>query len=395
MTDTNVALWDGDELYKQLMHLCDTTDTFFFSDQVLDDSTYRIFNYRLSSYSEFLKPGALDCRGIMYRLHPCLYFFHSDYSGDAHLVCRPMQKFFNLNENPFTMDLDLSIDNIKTIEYKEDGSLISTFIHNDKLYVKSKGSIKSEQVVAALKILENDPEFANDLYELTKLGFTINMEYTSPNNRIVLPYTSDSLTILNAIYNCNGEHISVHNVTNIENTLIGKYLVAKPDRDKYAEILNTFPQMTGIEGFIVYLNSGEVFKIKTDWYLTQHRCIDTIGNNRRLYEAILAQATDDIKTLFSTNQPVLDRINHMELFVASVYNTSCTIVTTFVDTNKSLDRKSFAILGQQYLGNLFSTAMNVYIGRGSVETNVHSWMLKNYDTIILNYSDPNPIIIEE
>ncbi|UQJ95286.1 RNA ligase 1 and tail fiber attachment catalyst [Klebsiella phage CPRSA] len=56
-------------LYKQLMQLCGESETFFFVDQVTVMGTpVRIFNYRMASYTDWLKPGALECRGIMFEM---------------------------------------------------------------------------------------------------------------------------------------------------------------------------------------------------------------------------------------------------------------------------------------------------------------------------------------
>ena len=54
------------ELYKQLIDLTNVNESFFFKDFPVDERIYRIFNYRLASYTEFLIPGAIECRGIMF-----------------------------------------------------------------------------------------------------------------------------------------------------------------------------------------------------------------------------------------------------------------------------------------------------------------------------------------
>lgn len=65
-------------------------EAFYYRGFSIDDTYYRIFNYRLASYSDFILPSALECRGIM---------FEVDFGGRyVNLVCRPMKKFFNVNE---------------------------------------------------------------------------------------------------------------------------------------------------------------------------------------------------------------------------------------------------------------------------------------------------------
>jgi len=87
-------------LFNELMTLVEGNEAFFFNDWELDDTIYRNFNYRLASYSDFLEPSALECRGHMFEI---------DEDGNmVRLASLPPEKFFNHMENPFTMDLDLS-----------------------------------------------------------------------------------------------------------------------------------------------------------------------------------------------------------------------------------------------------------------------------------------------
>lgn len=370
------------ELYANLMALCESGDTFFYADHTLDGLCYRIFNYRLSSYSEFLKPDALWCRGTMFRM-----------DHDPVLVCRPMQKFFNLNENPSTMSLDLSEDNIDTVEYKEDGSIISTFIHHGELHVKSKGSLSSEQALAAQAYLDANPQYKNELLQLTKAGITIDLEYCAPDNRIVLIYTHPCLTVLHGIVVQTGHHINLHcdnKKLHKEYDMEPKYpnilanLVKKPEAPEgYGALIASAPELTGIEGFIVYLKNGPTFKIKTEWYLTQHRCIDTINSDARLYEAILANATDDIKSLFATNEAVISRIEALEKVVFEKFNSIAAEMQNYYDTNKHLDRKSYAIKCTQEHPHIMSGAMNLYIGRSKdAESEAKQWMDKHVDEVL-------------
>ncbi len=77
-------------LYNDLMTLCQTgDDAFYYVDHTVTEHTkYRVFSYRLASYSDFLKPNALNCRGVMFQMLD---------SGPL-LVSLPMEKFFNLGE---------------------------------------------------------------------------------------------------------------------------------------------------------------------------------------------------------------------------------------------------------------------------------------------------------
>lgn len=355
-------------LYDQLLALAETNDAFYFADRELGNQTYRLFNYRLASYTNFLLPGAMECRGIMFNVTD---------PEDIELVSMPMEKFWNLNENPSTMNLDLSTT--VEIELKADGSLISTYIHNNGLRLKTKGSIESDQCIAAMNYLDEDEhdEFKIALADMTKLGYTVNMEWCAPDNRIVLGYMEPELIVLNVRRMCDGEYVDIFKPSAFGNpswNLIRDHYITSVDfeADTVSEFAAKIPDMVDIEGYVIRLASGQRVKVKTEWYLVQHRAKDSINSDRRLYEAVLAEATDDLRSMFYYDELICKRIGEMEEFVAKHYNHLVETVETFYETNKNIAsdqdereaRKQYAIMGQKELDKMFfGLAMSKYLGR--------------------------------
>lgn len=364
---------DNLQLYTELMALSTESEAFYYVDQNLDGVDYRIFLYRLASYSDFLKPSALESRGIMFRMH------------NAILVCRPMEKFFNYQENPFTMDLDISAPDY--IVDKVDGSLISSFIHVDasgvnSLRLKSKGSLFSEQAQAALQLLTT-PEFVklcSFVAKWTDLGYTVNMEYTSPANRIVIGYAKPSLTVLNVRKNDTGAYIPL---AQLKDYMIADDVIdflVKDFTPEYKSDMSKFiadvPDMTGIEGFVVRLMNGLSFKLKTRAYLALHHAKDSINSQRRLFEAVVMESADDLRSLFVDDTVSLQLIDEMQEKVSKLYNNMVKSVEDFFHSNKELDRKSYAIKGQNELDRkFFSLAMMKFLGK---DVDYKGFMLKSY-----------------
>ena len=114
-------------LYTNLMKLVEDSQqekraTFTFKDVdcVVDPNfTYRIFNYQLPKYSDFLKEAAMQCRGTMFRINKETKSFE--------LVSLPMDKFFGLGENPSTMNIQPEDINSVSLMYRE----------NENYYYKS------------------------------------------------------------------------------------------------------------------------------------------------------------------------------------------------------------------------------------------------------------------
>ena len=363
-----------DELYTALNTIVENTDMFFKAEHQLDGDTYEIFNYRLANYTGFLLPGALECRGIMFRI-----------TGDTPvLVSRPMLKFFNVNENPTTMNLDLQ--NPMQIMDKADGSLISTFTRGGdrpRLGIKSKGSLHSEQALAAYKYLTHDKQsrFAAQLLTADIAGWTVNMEWCAPNNRIVLGYLEPQLIVLNIRNRETGEYWSLEQVKEAGWNYIADRWVDMIDwRDLASspeELMERSDEMTGIEGFVWQLANQQHVKKKTEWYLVQHRAKDSVNSPRRLFEAVLEEASDDLKTLFIDDPVSLIKISEMETRVESIYNPLVAKVEAYYNTNKELDRKSYAVKGINTFTNKgeFGLVMNLYLGK---PCDIKTFLRKHY-----------------
>ncbi len=375
-----------EELFNQLTRLVKTNEAFYITEQVFDDTKYQIFNYRLCSYSDWSAPGAFNARGTMFQV---------DDSGNfVRLACLPFSKFFGYNENPFTMNLDLS--DVDYIADKADGSLISSWLdHNDKLRLKTKGSLFSEQTVASTQLL-NTSYYSELLYRmeiLTIQGYTINAEYCAPSNRIVLSYNKPELRVLSVRNNSTGDYLPFTETK----TIFGKYMV-----DDYTDIAreqgfenyitNITDREDNIEGIVVRLNNGTMFKVKTAKYVNLHRTKDSIIHPRRLFEAVLSGGSDDLRSLFANDPWVLNRIDLMEDHVFKHYNHIVATVESLYEMNKELSRKDFAISMQQLVPkHVFALLMNKYIGR---ENDYKEYFVINYDL----YKLPDeilPDILEE
>ncbi len=345
-------------MWNDLMTLVAESEAFYYADQQQGDHWFRIFNYRLASYTEFMRPNGTECRGHMFRITE-----EGHGAQPLALVTLPMEKFWNLNENPATMDLDLST--VTNIWHKLDGSLISTYVVGGQLYLKSKGSLSSGQALDAMAWLDDHPEYRDKVDALARIGYTINFEWTSPDNRIVIGYEDHALRVLNIRDNVDGTYIEMEDVHQI----FGEWAVEEVDVDQtfitMQEFVESIPDMQSIEGYVLLLESGQRVKIKTMWYLALHHTKDNINSPRRLFEAVLEEATDDMRTLFHDDPLALRTIQEMEDFVAERYNHMVDMVERFYERNKGLDRKEYAILGQQEFAGTFyfSLVMNKYIGR--------------------------------
>lgn len=378
------------ELYDNLMTLCNTNEAFFFKDfPISTGGCYRIFNYRLATYTDFMLPSALECRGIMFEL---------DKDGNAlRVASRPMEKFFNDGENPSTMNVDYSF--AVQIMFKEDGSLISTYVDDrGQLKLKTKGSLSSEQAIDAMNWLDNTPfntDFKNTLHEYACANYTVNMEWVAPFNRIVLQYVKPALVVLNVRHNVTGEYMDQDSWdANLKEFAVHDYMPWEdadclPTPDQFVDFIRA---REGFEGVVVRLNSGQHVKIKTKWYSILHAAKDSIDNPKALIATVLSEGLDDLRSLFVDNPDALARMDRYEEHVSHKFNHIVAMLNGCKDNiedvfNSAYSRKDYAIAAKEYWANcpeFFGVQMNMLVRpEQSVEQSVKDVMLKNYKDYVL------------
>lgn len=365
----------ANQLYTELMALT-KNDAFYTADHKYDDHTfYRVFTYRLASYSDFLLPSALEARGIMFEVA------YADESKPVRLVCRPQEKFFNIGENPMTLDLDYS--RLEAAYIKEDGSLISTYSRSVmgmgedfetqwewSLHFKSKTSISSDQAVAAGKYVDQHEDLKTALTKMEQNGYTVNCEWCAPDNRIVVGYMEPRLIVLNARLRFSGEYAP----RDLLERMFGDHLVAKADVITSEADLKELRAHTGYEGLIFQFEKDykvQFVKFKNDWYLHRHRTKDSVNNANALFDCVLNEGSDDLRTMFLDDPLATKIIDDMEALVIPLYNRFVKGCQNFYNENKHLERKEFAIKGQQPFfeeGDLlnkfaFGIVMTMYLGK--------------------------------
>ena len=353
------------ELYNNLMVISSSNrseSAFYYVDQdVISEKNpekyqgwkYRIFGYMLASYTDFLQQDALWCRGTM--------FLINEKQEPQELTCLPMKKFFNLGETPIGMVSNRILNEDVLITEKRDGSLMSTYIDVDgNLKLKSKMSIKSDHCIEAMKLLDTDRYEGLKAYlnvfarsvAVYNTNMTVDLEWTSPNNRIVLGYDIDELTVLSAQ--------SLYDASSIKLLKYPTRWSVKTFNDK--SILKENKE--GIEGYVVELKDGLRVKIKTDWYCLLHKNKEKISTPCNLYELCLNEQADDLIALFTGDDITVQQIKDMQLRAKTDYYDLKGSCDAFYFCNKELDRKSYAIKGQEMLtSSEFGLAMALYLGK--------------------------------
>lgn len=350
------------QTYQELLNLVNNSESFHFKDFNLKGSVYRIFNYHLASWTSFLEPSALNCRGIMFDVTD---------ENNIKLVSLPPEKFFNYEEG----GVDHTIGRLGDKMDKMDGSLISTYVHDGELYLKSKGSLFSSQATDSMNFLnkEENQQFKQEMTDLVKNGYTVNLEYTSPNNRIVIPYQKEDLTVLSVRSHEDGENYFASKLKNfLEKNGYMKmidHLVRYEDLRNHAlahhEFVDNVRNEQEGEGYVVEIvvsdKESYLVKVKNLKYIALHQTKDSVNSPRRLFEAIINEASDDLRSMFADDPFILGEITKMEDHVQPIYNNIIKTVESFYEENKDLVRKDFAIKAQKEQPKFTGLIMNLYV----------------------------------
>lgn len=354
-------------LFEDSMLLCSTNDAFYYVDHHFAGNLYRVFTYRLASYSDFCNKNALEMRGHT--------FMHDTEEDRWKLVCLPPQKFFNYGEH-VGWGTALDLNNVAMVMDKLDGSLISTVrTRSNAWFLKSKTSFNSKQAIDAKAWLYEQREFVNAVSALVRNNYTVNFEWVAPDNQIVVGYNEPKLIALNARHMLTGEYLPYDELKfclGEENTV--KSIEGIEDHHRF--ILEA-DKMTGIEGFIICFADGLWVKHKTEAYCVLHKTKDAINTPRKLWEACVMETADDLRALFRDDPISIQKIVAMEEMASKAYTSVHKSVFNFFNENKDLDRKSYAIKGQELLkqSGTFSIAMNLYLGK---EADIKGFLIKNY-----------------
>ena len=209
------------------------------------------------------------------------------------------------------------------------------------------------------------------------------MEWTSPDNQIVLFYPESSLRILNMVNNKNGKILTAENID--KENLVNKDIFVKSHKIpnmSLDNIIESIRNEQGNEGYILEFSDSEgnshLVKVKNIWYVNLHQIKSNLNTTTKIIETIIDETSDDVRVLFAEDKHFLDNITRLENVVSPRISKIEADIEKFYSDNKELSRKDYAIKAQAELQPYMSLAMNLYIGK---ETNYKEFFKKQIDKI--------------
>lgn len=250
----------------------------YICDSVKEDGTI-VVSYIFTDKNSFASNWERECRGITF-------------DKDGNILSRTLHKFFNLGEKEAYHVDRLDFSKIKAIFPKLDGSMISTYVLNDKVTAKSKNSPVSDVALQAQAFIDSNSEYLRFCRDLFEKGLTPTFEFTSPNNRIVVKYEVTELTLLQVRDNVTGQYLDIHELS--KGYDIKVLSSSYSNGDNFSALLKEIETMEGVEGFIVMFEDGDMVKIKTPWYIGLHHSV-TFKRYRDIARLVVDETLDDFR----------------------------------------------------------------------------------------------------
>ena len=301
-----------------------------------DERGYTVASYYILDDSVFNSEYARECRGITF-------------DPNGVIASRPFHKFFNLNQKEATLEKNIDWNDVHTIMNKADGSMITPVLINGVIEWKTKRTFTSAEAQYAMANFGANSVQAIFATAMMEKGFTAIFELTSPANRIVVPYKEPNLALLAIRNNVTGEYTNRDELAN----LAAKYNVPVIEYEKFISLyqqegIRPFKESvdfdTGIEGYVIQFNSGDMVKMKTRWYVSLHRVV-TFVTEKNVAEMVIEQTLDDYKSYCMSvgETDLFDKVNKIESRVVAQLIELSTEVGFIIMGDNSTTPKEFAV----------------------------------------------------
>lgn len=142
-------------------------------------------------------------------------------------------------------------------------------------------------ILAEIFVASSSRRYEDFAKVLMRSGFTPVFEYVGPHNRVVLDYEEDMI-FLCARSNLSGSYVYFDDLEQYGIPVVSKSKF-RPDDVK---------ERDDTEGIVLHYANGHMLKVKSSWYVKAHKALEVLGNERRLWQAIVDETLDDILPTF-------------------------------------------------------------------------------------------------
>ena len=252
---------------------------------VIDKGDFQVIDYVYQDQHTFDDPELMECRGIKF-------------DKDGLILARPFRKFFNYGER----GSDLPVHRSHVITHKLDGSMIHPTLLDRRLFFHTrKGHTDVAKKAERYVLSSPQHDYQGLCLAAIHFGWTPIFEYTGPNNRIVIRYEEEALTLLAMRHTVKGHFMDrewlrgwarnhkVPLVKVFNMTLTGQV----------QQFIDHTRGLKDAEGYVVYFDDGYMVKIKAEDYVLKHRALDDLGSKKKVVALCGQGFMDDVIPILS------------------------------------------------------------------------------------------------
>lgn len=314
--------------------------------------------YTIANSDTFADEYLRECRGITF-------------GANGKIICRPLHKFFNVGEKEETQIHNIDWNETARVMDKRDGSMITPIVIDGRIACKTKKSFDTDQAIRANQYINQNSNYHQFVFYCESIGATPIFEWTSPQDRIVLKYNYDELTLLQIRDNITGEYyLNLSDRSDFFN--ISRVSEDKPFSFDHKGLIARTQKEENKEGYIVQFKNGDMVKLKTPWYINLHHSV-TFTRERDIVEMVLDEKLDDFKSYLSQIGESHDKVLAIENKVLDSINDIRIEVETFVNKHHHLSRKEMAEVAGDH--PYFGLIMQEY---SNVEPRYRDFFKRNY-----------------
>ena len=207
-----------------------------------------------------------------------------------------------------------------------------------KWIAKAKMSFVSDLAIRAQKIFDENIELHDFLDHCIWKDVSPIFELTSPENKIVLQYHHEELSVLQIRDNETGEYLpATHEINQYSSMYHMTQDQIYPSINDYLKEAES-DETEEFEGWVLTFDDGHIVKLKTKWYIGQHRALEDFSRIDYIISCIMNDTLDDM----------IARLDDTD-FKASVYGKLSVFRKWYFRKLKYIEKvnKGFAIAGDR------------------------------------------------
>lgn len=342
--------------------IVENNSTFKRKEEIIEGKRVIQFSYLLAKHNDFSNPiegsslTAEELRGITFVEQP-------DNTFKRFLM---IPKFFNLNQVENTLFHNVCNQEVKLVSNKLDGSMITFVPIGDIVLPKTKFSFFNDQTKMASDVYYSNKATKEFIDTCLQFDHFPIFELVSPQNQIVLPYSSTELRLIQ-LRKSDGSFKDIYSKDFQEKWK--SLQIAEQENYSLDELVLLAETIEDKEGWVVQLESI-MLKVKTKWYFEKHRLVTGDASvEHKIIEFTLNETIDDVLSQIPEDafelrnfiDTISDNISkYVDNRVNIIWTTYNNIHTALYNTEEVLSKKLFVEYSKKYHNTYFKELMYLY-----------------------------------